>query len=99
MAASFVANTGRTVPIKVEVFADGVEQTSGVVRLDVATCAGAAVADLPLAWDGGRWVGHLDTGRLGGPGCYVATVSVDGHAAGTVGLDLRSSTIAAKRRS
>ena len=77
----FVANVGRTVPVKVEVFADGVEQTSGDARLGVATCAGVAAIDLPLAWDGGRWVGHLDTGGLA-PGCYVATVSLDGDDAG-----------------
>jgi hypothetical protein len=90
----FVANPGRTVPVKVELFADGVEQTHGNAVLAFATCAGEPVGSIALTWDGGRWVGHLDTNMLGGPGCYVATVSLDGNVAGSFRIDLRGTTAA-----
>lgn len=96
--AALVANRGRTIPVKVEIFADGVEQTGGGAWLDVATCGGTATLQTPLTWDGGRWTIHLDTGRLGGPGCYVATATIDGHAAGAFRLDLRGSATASNRR-
>jgi len=86
---TFVANPGRTVPVKVDLFADGVEQTSGAGMLVVTTCAGAAAVSVPLTWDGGRWTGHLDTSSLAGPGCYQATAGLDGHAAGSFHLDLK----------
>ena len=85
----FVANPGRTVPVKVELFANGVEQTRGTGVLTMATCAGAAAGTVALTWDGGRWVGHIDTNLLGGPGCYTGTASLDGHAAGSFRIDLR----------
>ena len=44
---SFVANRGRTVPVKVEIFADGVEQTAGDAWLVVDTCAGSTAASDP----------------------------------------------------
>lgn len=87
--STFVANSGRTIPVKVELFADGVEQTRGDSRLAFATCAGAAAGSIALTWDGGRWTGHLDTSTLGGSGCYVATASLDGNTAGAFRIDLR----------
>lgn len=95
---AFVANRGRTVPVKVEIFADGVAQTSGDAWLKIATCGGPTTLEAQLAWDGGRWTAHLDTGRLGGPGCYVATASLDGHVAGSFGLDLRGAALATRKR-
>jgi HYR domain-containing protein len=89
--STFVANAGRTLPVKVRIFADGVEQMSGSAALAITTCAGAPSASIPMTWGGGRWNGSLDTGTLGGPGCYVATASLDGHAAGSFRLDLRGS--------
>lgn len=84
------ANHGRTVPVKVEIFADGVEQASGAARLSVAPCAGGAAVDAALSREGSdRWAGHLDTARLAGPGCYTVTASLDGHDAGSFRLDLR----------
>ena len=87
--AAFVANPGRSVPVKVELFADRVEQTRGSAVLAVATCDGASVSSMALSWAGSRWNGNLDTSSLGGPGCYTVTASLDGHAAGTFRLDLR----------
>ena len=87
--STFVANPGRTVPVKVDLFANGVEQTRGVGLLTITTCSGNAAGSAPLTWDGGRWVGHLDTGSLAGPGCYLATASLDGSAAGAFRIDLK----------
>jgi hypothetical protein len=87
--STFVANPGRTLPVKVRLFADGVEQTSGSATLTIATCAGAPAGSLPMTWGGGRWNGSLDTGSMGGAGCYVATASLDGNAAGSFRIELR----------
>jgi hypothetical protein len=92
---TYVANNGRTIPVKVELFANGVEQSTGSAALSVAGCAGGSSVEIDLAWDGGRWTGHLDTTRLGGPGCYLVTAWLDGSAAGSFHLDLRGSTAAA----
>lgn len=94
---TLVANPGRTIPVKVEIFADGVEQTLGSGALTVVTCDGRPTAQLPLSWDGGRWVAHLDTSRLDGPGCYQVTAALDGHAIGSFGLDLRRDSPSADR--
>ena len=93
----FVANRGRTVPVKVELFADGVERSSGEAWLDVGACGGAAALRVPLDWDGARWTGHLDTARLAGA-CQVVTASLDGHVAGSFRMELRGEAIAAKKR-
>ncbi len=95
--ATLVAHRGRTIPVKVELFADGVEQTSGRARLSVATCDGAIVAGTPLTWRHGRWTAHLHTARLR-PGCYVVTATLDGHAAGSFRLDVRGHACVARRR-
>jgi hypothetical protein len=82
------------VPVKVEMFANGVEQTQGRAQLTLATCAGAAVGSIDLSWDGGRWDGKLDTSMFGAPGCYLATASLDGNVAGTFRIDLRGADAA-----
>jgi hypothetical protein len=92
---SFVVNPGRSVPIKVEVFANGVERTSGHILLIVTACDGGADLSVVLGRDAGRWTGKLDTSLLGGPGCYVAAVTVDGVTADSIRIDLRGSTTAA----
>jgi hypothetical protein len=88
-SATFTANAGRSVPVKVEMFANGVEQTQGRALLGLASCGGGAVGSIELTWDGGRWNGKLDTSMLGGPGCYMATASLDGSVAGCFRIDLR----------
>jgi hypothetical protein len=92
---TFIANSRRTIPIKVGMFANGVEQRSGHGWLSVAACAGGTTLGLDLDWDGGRWTGHLDASRLGGPGCYLVTAWLDGNAAGSFRLDVRGVDAAA----
>jgi hypothetical protein len=94
--ATLVANAGRTVPIKVELFANGVRQTSGAAQLVVTSCAGQLVTAVDLTSDGGRWTGHLDTGPLGDAGCYAATAVLDGQNAGSFRIDLRGSATPSK---
>jgi hypothetical protein len=96
---TFVANNGRTIPVKVELFANGVERSTGRAALSVVGCAGGTPLDIELTWDGGRWTGHLDTSWLAGPGCYRVTAWLDGNAAGSFRLDLRGVTAAASPRS
>ena len=91
-ADSLSVNGSRTLPVKVEMFANGVEQTAGDGVLTVSSCATSWTMSMPLSWDGSRWNGHLDTGALAGPGCYRVSVSLDGHVAGSFRLDVRGVT-------
>ena len=86
--ASLIANLGRTIPVKVQIFSNGVEQTTGDASLRVTACVGTSGLVMPLRWGSGRWEGHLDTSALSG-GCYVVTAVIDGHDAGSFTLDLR----------
>jgi hypothetical protein len=95
---TFVANSGRTIPVKVTIFADGVEQTTGHGALSIAGCGGGGSLEVALGWDGGRWNGHLDTSRLDGPGCYLVGALLDGHEAGSFRLDLRGNETAATQK-
>jgi hypothetical protein len=92
---TFAANPGRTVPVKVEILADGARRTSGSAVLTLASCGGAPVSSLPMSWGGGRWNASLDTSSLGGPGCYTATAALDGNVAGTIRIDLKGVETAA----
>jgi hypothetical protein len=85
--ASLVTNTSRTVPIKVRIFADGVERTAGSASLRLVACGGDTALIVPLAWSSGRWQGHLDVSGLQ-PGCYVAVATLNGNDAGSFGLDV-----------
>jgi len=91
--STFAANSGRTVPVKVRIFANDIERTSGDAALTIATCAGAPAASLAMVYSGGRWNASVSTGSLGGPGCYVVTASLDGNAAGSFRLDLRGAEL------
>ena len=84
----FVTNQNRTVPIKVRIFANGVEQTSGSAALRVVTCGGDTALVVPLAWGSGRWNAHLDMSLLG-PGCYNVMATLGGNDAGSFALDVR----------
>jgi hypothetical protein len=86
--AVLATNQSRTVPVKVQIFANGVEQTSGRAVLRVDACGGGFSTTTPLTWGGGRWSGHLDTSTLPA-GCFTATAVLDGHDAGSFRLDVR----------
>jgi HYR domain len=92
---TFATNPGRTLPIKVDLSVDGVARTTGVAGLGIATCAGVAVATMPLAYHGGRWNAALDTSRLTGP-CYLVSATIDGLSAGWFRLELAAATAKAK---
>ena len=99
--ATFVANRGRTIPVKVRLFVDGEERDSGDAALRLARCGGTTSVDLPLTWSGGRWNVSLDTGGYGAP-CYTVGAVIDGLMAGSFTLDLRgdpAARITAKRTS
>ena len=82
------ANQGRTVPLKIRLFVDGVERTSGNASLSIVPCGGGTPTVVPLTFSGGRWTAKLDTSVLDG-GCYVVTARVDGVTAGSFELDIR----------
>ena len=88
-------NGSRSIPVKVEIFADGVEQSGGHANLSVAACGGGTALEMALDWDAGRWNGHLDASRLAGPGCYTVTAWLDGNAAGSFRLEVRGAEAAA----
>ena len=91
----FVANRGRTLPLKVMVAVDGTARATGVAGLRIVPCGGGEPLALALTIGGGRWNASLDTSLLGGS-CYTVTAHVDGIDAGTFQLDLRGSDPAAK---
>jgi hypothetical protein len=84
------ANQGRTVPLKIRLFVNGVERTSGNASLSIVPCGGGTPYLLPMTFSGGRWTAKLDTSALAG-GCYVATAIVDGLNAGSFELDVTGS--------
>lgn len=87
-SAALSANPGRTVPVKVEIFAGGVEVGWGEAGLRVDACDGTTLGARALIWGNGRWSYNLDTTPLG-PGCYTVTAVHDGHDAGSFRLELR----------
>jgi hypothetical protein len=86
--AALVGNQGRTVPVKVEIFANGVELTSGAAAIRVDACGGETATTVALSWGSGRWSAGLDTSVLR-PGCYVVTAVHDGSDTGSFALELR----------
>ena len=96
---AFEANHSRTIPVKVRLFVDGVERSSGQALLTLTPCGGGPAAlELPMTWNGARWNAALDTSMLPGP-CYTVSASIDGLVAGSFRLELRGDTVAAKARS
>ena len=86
--STFVANRGRTVPIKVQLFVNGTAATSGDASLRLVPCGGGDASEMPLAWSGGRWNVSLDTSSLASD-CYTVTASINGLVAGSFTLELR----------
>ena len=93
--AGLVTNTSRTVPIKVSLFADGVELTTGSASLRVVTCGGEQALVVPLTWGSARWNAHLDMSLLQ-PGCYVVIASHGSLDVGSFALDVRGAEPATK---
>jgi len=91
--ATYEANRGRTIPIKVRLFVDGVERTSGDAALRFTPCGGATAIDVPLEWGGGRWNHSLDTSTLSAS-CYQVGATIDGLTAGSFTLELRGAEAA-----
>ncbi|HEY0444521.1 MAG TPA: HYR domain-containing protein, partial [Candidatus Limnocylindrales bacterium] len=78
---SLTANGGRSVPVKVRLYRDGIEIRTGNPILRVTPCgATEPVYEFALTWSG-RWVGKLDTSAFTGP-CYRVAALVDGVEAG-----------------
>lgn len=86
--STYEANRGRTIPIKVRLFVDGVERTSGDAGLRLTPCGGGPAVDVSLEWGGGRWNHSLDTSMLGGS-CYQVGATIGGLTAGSFTLELR----------
>ena len=94
----FTANPGRTIPVKVRLFVDGVEAMTGAARLTLTPCGGTAAEwSGALTRGGGRWNASIDTSDFAGA-CYTVRASIDGLVAGSFRLDLRGATATAKVR-
>jgi hypothetical protein len=91
--STFVANRGRTIPVKVRLFVDDRERKSGVASLRLSACGGTTAVELPLTWNGGRWNVSLDTSAYPAA-CYTVEAWVDGSKAGSFTLELRGDTAA-----
>lgn len=85
---TFIANRGRTIPLKVELFVDDVAATSGDASVTLSPCATGSGLSLALTPGSGRWNASLDTTALDGS-CYTVTASIDGLTAGAFRLELR----------
>jgi hypothetical protein len=95
----YEANHSRTIPVKVRLFVDGVERSSGRAQLTLTPCGGGpATLALPMEWGGGRWNASLDTSMLSGA-CYTVVASIDDLLAGSFRLELRGDVATAKLRS
>ena len=91
--STFVANRGRTIPVKVLLFVEGHERTSGRAWLHISPCAATTPVDLPLTWSGGRWNVSLDTSAHPAS-CYTVDAWIDGLTAGSFTLELRGDAAA-----
>ncbi|MGH2474594.1 MAG: HYR domain-containing protein [Candidatus Limnocylindrales bacterium] len=89
----FVANRGRTVPVKVQLFVDGVERLAGDASLSLVPCGDGDVSVTELVNAGGRWNASLDTAGLAGT-CYTVGAAIDGLTAGAFTLELRGTEAA-----
>ena len=86
--STFSANRGRTIPVKVELFVDGEERTTGVAHLSVTPCGGGSAMTVDLTEGNGRWNASVDTSGLAGS-CYTVAAWIDGLEAGAYRLELR----------
>ena len=91
--STFVANRGRTIPVKVRLFVDDRERTSGDASLRVTACGRTTGVELPLTWSGGRWNVSLDTSAYPAS-CYTVDAWVGDRKAGSFTLELRGDAAA-----
>jgi hypothetical protein len=92
-------SSGRTIPIKVRVFVDGHEVTSGSARLATSWCGGGtAEPSIALEWraGSGRWYASDDASGLSA-GCYEVAVKVGAATAGSFELDVVGSSASAAK--
>lgn len=94
--STFVANRGRTVPIKVTLRIDGELRTVGAASLRLDPCGGGNPVARSLTFGGGRWNAVLDTSTLA-DSCYAVTAVIDGLDAGAFQLELRGWDTASAR--
>ena len=87
-SSTFVANRGRTIPVKVNLLVDGRQRSTGDAVLSLTPCGGGTTINKSLEWSGGRWNVSLDTSSLSAS-CYTVTASIDGLTAGSFTLELR----------
>jgi hypothetical protein len=81
-------NGTRTVPVKLRLYRNGVEVTSGSAFLRLMPCAvSGPTIDLDLTWNGSRWTGKIDTSTLSGT-CYNVMAMAGDFAAGSFRLDV-----------
>jgi HYR domain len=95
-ADNFVANRGRTIPVKVALVVDGVNATSGNAHLTVTPCLDGSGVVQELTFGGGRWNASLDTSQLAGS-CHVVSAFIDDLNAGSFRLELRGGEPASGR--
>jgi HYR domain-containing protein len=89
--AAITANAGRTLPVKLRIYLNGVEVVTGSAFLRIVPCAGPPPTfEIPLAF-GGRWTGKIDTSVLTGD-CYRVAVIAGTTEAGSFRLDLAGAT-------
>ena len=87
--STFMANRGRNIPVKVDLFVDGVERSTGDAHLTVTPCSGGSSVTLALTHSSGRWNAAVDTNALAGS-CHTVAAWIDGLAAGSFRLELRN---------
>jgi HYR domain-containing protein len=89
--AAITANAGRTLPVKLRIYLNGVEVVTGTAFLRIVPCAGPPPTfEIPLTF-GGRWTGKIDTSVLTGD-CYRVAVIAGTTEAGSFRLDLAGAT-------
>lgn len=89
----FIANRGRTVPLKVALAVDGMLRSTGDAIVTVTPCGGGTAVVRALTFGGGRWDAALGTSDLVGA-CHVVTASIDGLDATSFRLELRGAEAA-----
>lgn len=90
-ASSVAVNVGRTLPVKVRAWLDGLPVGSGDAALGVTDCGatgtGQPVVQLTFRPDVGRWSANLDTSGIAA-GCHAVRLIADGAVLGSFVLDV-----------